>query len=726
MANFNIFRINHSLSRYSEFLEFLFKKIRPGESKKDKAKQVSNHDIYRLCDLLEISSENMAEYLAEFCGVGYFPFIRPEDVQHGILSKSFCRAHSLIPIKNGRDGTTLVLSNPFDLDLLDSLSSKFQGSELEIGVAESKTVAFLLIDEDSDELKEVGHPLSKEVLHSEEDMQQFPIIRTVSNIILSAAGRRASDIHIEPKESHVVVRFRVDGDLQDIYGLKKETGVKLISRLKVLAGLDIAERRKPQDGSFQVRIENRIYKLRLATTSTPEGESLIIRVLDSSVKPKALHDLGMAQAQVETLYSLANRDSGFILVVGPTGAGKTTTIYSLLAHMDCQKKSLLSIEDPVEYRIPFANQQQVNEKAGVTFESLLKSTLRQDPDILFLGEVRDVFSAKTSFDFASTGHVTITSLHTANATTAIFRLERLGISRESMADTILGIIAQRLIKKLCDHCKIVGPPTAGELEWLKRFSGETLEQVANANPQGCAKCNHTGYWGREGVYEIIKFDSEIAERIRSNKSIAEIRIFIEQHGSYLMSHHAVEKVTQLRFSPKDIYEKVLVEEPNTQESMDEQYGIQSQDAPKVPAGLKQGTPVAKKPAGGSPAGNGHKPSILVVEDDKDMRALIALYLGKQGYETTLAEDGVEALLYLGRNRFDLILSDVNMPNFDGFKLLEMINQKGLSTPVLFLTGQSGDEYEVKGFELGAVDYLRKPIQKEVFLARVKKVLKGIS
>ena len=716
MANFDILRMNHSLSRYYEFLEFLFRKVSVPPAKKEKAQKINNQEIHKLCDLLEVSSENMAEYLADFCGVNYYPFIRPEAVKSGVLSKSFCSAHSLIPVRTGNNETMLVLSNPFDLDLLDALESKFEDCKFEIGLADAKTIAFLLIDEDSSELKEVAHPTLKDILHSEEDMRQFPIIRTVSNIILAAAGRRASDIHIEPKESHMVVRFRVDGDLQDIYGIKKETGVKLISRLKVLSGLDIAERRRPQDGSFQVNIQNKVYKLRLATTATPEGESLIIRVLDSSVKPKRLQELGMTQAQVETLYNLANRDSGFLLVVGPTGSGKTTTIYSLLAEMDCQKKSLLSIEDPVEYRIPFANQQQVNDKAGVTFESLLKSTLRQDPDILFLGEIRDSFSAKTSFDFASTGHVTITSLHTANATTAIFRLERLSISRENMADTILGIIAQRLIKKLCEHCKIVGPPTAEELEWLKRFSSEKLTKVAQANPRGCPQCNHTGYWGREGVYEIMKFEPEIADKIRARKSIAEIRTFIEQQGNYLMSHHAVDKVRELKFSPRDVYEKVLVEEPT---ALDTAENVSEPQPGTGVAAVDSG-----KAAGISRAENRRNPSILVVEDDGDMRALIALYLQKQGYETALAQDGVEALLSLGQNRFDLIISDINMPNFDGFKLLEMISQKGIKTPVLFLTGQAGDEYEVKGFELGAVDYIRKPVQKEIFLARVKKAIKN--
>jgi type IV pilus assembly protein PilB len=407
----------------------------------------------------------------------------------------------------------------------------------------------------------------------------------------------------------------------------------------------------------------------------------------------------MTDKQVTTMVDFANLTHGVIMIVGPTGSGKTTTIYSFLSHIDCLTRSLISVEDPVEYNIPFANQQQTNEKAGITFESLLKSAVRQDPDILFLGEVRDPYSAKMSMDFASTGHLTITTLHTSNATTAIFRLERLGIDRGTMADTLIGVVAQRLLKRLCPHCKEIALISAEEREMFAPFTDEIPAQVAH--PVGCSKCNNTGYFGREGVYEIIKFDHQISEMARTGAPIAEIRNAVRGRGDFLISTHAVEKAKKLIFAPKDVYEQVLVEE----------LAFES----KRPRKASQGKPIAE-------AEREDTISILVVEDDHDSRQLIARFLENNGYCVTPTEDGVSALLQLGKQRFDLIISDVNMPNLDGFKLLEMKGQKGIETPVIFLTSRSDPEDMDKGLGLGAADYITKPTKKEILLAKVKVVL----
>ncbi|MBI4550295.1 MAG: type II/IV secretion system protein [Candidatus Omnitrophica bacterium] len=709
MNNHHSSMMSGPLARFPGFVEFICSKTGQNQLVLDQLKQMGSTDLFRFPELTGITEEILAEFIAEYCALPLLTYINPSQIHLEPFSKNFCRAHHLVPLKDEKGRRVLALANPFNLELLDSLAARFQGQPFEIRVAERQTIAFLLVEENVDDSEEVGQGASGfiDLLKSERELEKFPIIHMASNLLHAAALRKASDIHIEPKDAHIAVRFRIDGDMNEVYGIKKETGVKLISRFKVLGGLDISEKRKPQDGAVEVTIDHRIFKLRLATSSTPKGECLIIRLLDTSVKPRSLDVLGMSSAQVKSLIGLANRQAGLILIVGSTGSGKTTTIYSLLAQMNCATKSLISVEDPVEYRIPFANQQQVNEKAGLTFESLLKSTLRQDPDILFLGEVRDPFSAKSSFDFASTGHVTVTSLHTANATTAIFRLERLGITRENIADTILGIVAQKLLKKLCVHCKQTGPPTAAEKEWLVRFRGEMPSTVARPKAGGCVQCNHSGYSGREGVYEIIEFDAEITARIRAGQSISEIRGFIEGRGDYLMSHSAVDKVRQLIFSPKDIYEKVLVEEPEAGE-----------------AGAEREEDIVQEETAAKPARRevAEHPSILVVEDDRDMRLLLRRLLESRGYEIIIAEDGVEALLTLGKKKFDLILSDVNMPNLNGFKLLEMLSQKGIRIPVLFLTGQSREEDEITGFELGAFDYIKKPVQKEILLHRIRKAL----
>ena len=365
------------------------------------------------------------------------------------------------------------------------------------------------------------------------------MIYLTNNILHTAVAERASDIHFEPKEESMIVRFRVDGDMKDIFNLTREAGIMSVSRLKVLGEIDLAEKRKPQDGAFDATIGNRRFRLRLATTSTLYGESLIVRLLEPYTKPRDLSRLGMTNEQAETVRSLASRSHGLALVVGPTGSGKTTTIYSLLASIDSQSRSLISVEDPIEYVIPHANQQQVNEKRGLTFENLLKSSVRQDPDILFIGEIRDQTSARIAVDFASTGHLTISTLHTTNATTAIFRLERLGIVRTIMADTILCVVAQRLLKRLCPHCKRVEPISPQEIDLLSPFSPHLPSEVAH--PVGCPICDNTGHLGREGVYEVLRFDPEISDMVRSGKPISEIRRFSWERGNWLMGHHACKR-----------------------------------------------------------------------------------------------------------------------------------------------------------------------------------------
>ena len=700
---------------FLQFKESLFDQFNLKVEERDKFSKVPPAKIYSMSADLGIENRQMAQYIARFLQLTYLPYINPEDVQLSVLPTPFCRTNLVLAVGDVSGEMAFVLSNPFNWELLNTLkksSGRDRASKLMI--TEPENIAALFIDKGAagsakpgvglfiagKKDDKVARPVRviPEKL-SEPEIEKHPVLHMANNIIDKAVSERASDIHIEPKETNTIVRFRIDGDMRETLALKKDTGVMLISRFKALGGMDIAERRKPQDGSLEVIIEGRTFQLRLATTSTPDGESLIIRLLEPLAKPKKLQELGMIHEQVSTMIEFANQTRGLILIVGPTGSGKTTTIYSLLSQIDCKTRSLISVEDPVEYRIPYANQQQVNAKAGITFESLLKSAMRQDPDIIFLGEVRDSFSAKAAVDFASTGHLTVTTLHTANATTAIFRLERLGVDRGTMADTILGVVAQRLLKKLCPHCKEIVPISNEEAAMLSPFTREIPSQAAH--PVGCPKCHHTGYYGREGIYEIMQFDPEISKRVRSHRPISEIRTFARERGDYLICDHAVKKVKELLFSPKDVYEKVLVEEVQFQ---------QDTPAEKTPK-----TVLLEKPAD-------HRPAILVVEDDKVTRVLIQRLVENQGYEVTLAEDGIDALLQLGKKDFALILSDINMPNLDGLKLLDMMNQKGIETPVIFLTAQTSEEKEIKGFELGAADYLKKPIQKDILLLRVKSVL----
>jgi len=700
-------------SDFIQFKEYLFDKLSLDPEKKYQFSNILPSKIYSISSDIGINNNKMAQYIAEFLKLPYVSHINPEDVKLGVLPTPFCKSNHVVAVNDVSAENAFVLSNPFDWYLLENLK-KFTGLDVTVKpiISGPDNIDMLFKYDTTKEDKEVSIVEDKKITTPvietvakvpESEIKKYPIVYITNSIIDKAVNERASDIHIEPKKTNVVVRFRIDGDLGEFFTLKKNTGAKIISRLKVLGGLDIGEKRKPQDGAFAAIIDNRTFNLRVASTSTPNGESVIIRLLEPYAKPKELKELGMTDKQVNTTINMVNRTTGLILIVGTTGSGKSTTIYSLLHKTNLETRSLISVEDPVEYRIHLANQQQVNEKAGVTFEALLKSAVRQDPDILFMGEVRDQYSAKMSMDFASTGHLTITSLHTSTATSAIFRLERLDLDRGVMADSIRGIVAQKLMKKLCPYCKKIVPISKEETDMLTPFTDDIPSQVAH--PVGCVKCDNIGYYGREGIYEILEFDPEISEMIRSNTPISEIRSFARKRGDYLISNHAVDKVKGLIFTPNDVYENVLVEDVKVEWSKPEKV---------VPTTLSPETKT------------GDQASILIVDDDEDTRKLLALILENRGYRVTISEDGIDALLYLGKKDFDLILSDVNMPNLDGFKLIEMMNQKGIEAPVIFLSSRDRADDEKRGLELGAMDYIKKPIPKEILLLRVKSALEKLA
>lgn len=646
---------------------------------------------------------------AESAGLPYLANINPETIRLGVLPAPFCRMNQVIAVED-EHGPAFVVGDPFNRELLGLLARYSDGEAPRILVTDPANIAMLLKRPDRDRLAS----------RLKADFEEVSVAEIAANILDTAVYERASDIHIEPKSDATVVRFRIDGDMREVYQLKHQTGLQLITRFKAQGRLDIAERRKPQDGSMEIEIDGRAFILRLATTCTPAGESLILRLLEPWAKAKPLEELGMSAGQVKHMVDFAHRNHGLIVIAGPTGSGKTTTIYSLLQHIDCKKRSLISVEDPVEYRIPSANQQQVDEKAGLTFEALLKSSLRQDPDILFLGEMRDPFSAKMAIDFSSTGHLTISSVHTTNATTAIFRLERIGITRGAMADSILGVIAQKLLKRLCPHCKKIGPTTDEERAWFAPFTDDIPDKVAR--PVGCLKCGGTGFLGREGIYEIVKFYPEISDMIRRDVPISQIRDFARQRGDILITDHAIEKVRALLFDARNVYENVLLEESEYRKAP-KSPGMGGATQPvgtaPAPAAAPKAPPEPPKPAiiMDAPAGSAR---ILVAEDDADTRGLIQRVLENQGYAVTTAADGVEALARLAAGAFDLILSDVNMPNLDGLRLMEIKAQKRIGTPVIFFTAEG--EGEARALALGAEDYIKKPVSKDVIVARVRRAL----
>jgi type IV pilus assembly protein PilB len=722
---------------FERFLKFLLYSLDLPKENKKQLLRIAPQELYSLSSKININDKQIAEYISSFLGLPYTPAVEIESIHLGSFPAPFCKKNLVVPRIEPSGEETLVISNPFDWELMDSLDRFFEISpNSRLIVTEPENIEKLFKEpqvREKDMLKEkvackreektaqgVSEKYAAQVFQKKEEEKRRtkeeeggPVVAIANSILQEAIKGRASDIHVEPKKGESVVRFRVDGDMVDHVTIKSKTSQMVISRLKLLAGLDIAERRRPQDGSFAREIAGGVYNFRLATTSTPNGESLVIRILKPYAKPKTLLELGMTEKQASTLIYSGNQHYGMNLVVGGTGSGKTTTVYSLLSQIDTETRSLMSVEDPVEYRIPSANQQQVNEKAGITFEDLLKSSVRQDPDILYMGEIRDHYSAKTAVDFASTGHLTISTLHTSNATSAIFRLERLSVTRLQMSESLLCIVAQKLIKKPCQACSKIVHTSDEQRKLLEPFTDDIPERVLKVT--GCPNCNNTGYYGREGVYEVLKFDEDIIEEIRNETPISEIRKLFKEKGFCLLPDHAIEKIRSLIFTPEDVYNKILVEEAPTKKAGKTTPGkVNKTETEEKVAFQEVETPEIKE----------QKKTILIVEDDDDSRNLVARFLVNAGYTVAQASDGAAALLDIGRTDFDLIISDVNMPTLDGFALMKIIKQKGIKTPVIFLTSLSDSEKEIEGLKKGASDYLTKPVNKELLLLRVKNLLSG--
>jgi type IV pilus assembly protein PilB len=372
-------------------------------------------------------------------------------------------------------------------------------------------------------------------------IEEAPIVKLVQAIMTQAVGDRASDVHIEPNEVDVRVRFRVDGVLHDVMHSPKNIQGGLISRLKVMADLNIAEKRVPQDGRIGMRVGGRQLDLRVATLPTVYGEKVVIRVLDKSNALLKLEDLGFLEDAYKRFEASFRKPYGAILVTGPTGSGKSTTMYSTLNILNEEDKNIITVEDPVEYRLPGVNQIQVNPKAGLTFASALRSILRADPDIVLIGEIRDKETATIAIEAALTGHLVLSSLHTNDAPSAISRLVEMEVETFLVASAIDAVVAQRLARKLCERCKESYKPDHAELgeagfpEWLWPEIAELWRAV------GCSACSSTGFRGRAGLYEVMPMSEEIERLTVDRASADEIRRVAVQQGMVTLRDDGLEK-----------------------------------------------------------------------------------------------------------------------------------------------------------------------------------------
>ncbi len=395
-----------------------------------------------------------------------------------------------------------------------------------------------------------------------EEAEDAPVVRLVNLVLTQALKDRASDIHIEPSEEELRVRFRVDGVLQTVMTLPKTVQPALASRIKVLARLNIAERRIPQDGAFELSLDGRRIDFRVSTVPTIFGERVAVRLLDKTKGLLTLEQLGLDARTRRRYEGLVRQPYGIILVSGPTGSGKTTTLVSTLALLNSVDKNIITVEDPVEYQLPGVSHIQVNPRSGLTFASGLRSIVRQDPDIIMIGEIRDVETAEIAIHASLTGHLVLTTIHTNDAPSALTRLADMGIEPYLVASAVIGVASQRLVRLLCPNCKQPAPIPKEIVTWLQSTVKDALPAPEFHRPVGCAQCRHTGYQGRTGIFEVLVMTEPLRKRVLTRASAAELGEVARIDGMTGMRADGMIKAMQGLTTVEEVLRVTRVEEPS--------------------------------------------------------------------------------------------------------------------------------------------------------------------
>lgn len=481
-----------------------------------------------------------------------------------LLPRSFCERHWVVPLKLEGKRLTLAMADPMDTGLIDDLRFS-AGLELQILMADSAAIEAKLYEiygevgsepsfEDLETLVSSVDPYeSIEVVIEEDDdisledllrqTEEPPAVRLVNAIILEAVRHRVSDIHIQPRSKSVVVRYRIDGILKDKIHIPHQMQNSLVSRIKIMAELDISERRRPQDGRITVKTPMRIVDLRISCLPTINGEKVVMRLLDRNAAISQIAALGFSPSEQIKVERLTEKPQGIILATGPTGSGKTNTLYSLLQSNADPGRNYVTIEDPVEFYMDMAGQVLIREQIGLTFPAVLRAILRQDPDVILLGEIRDFETAEVAFHAALTGHLVFSTLHTNSAIATVARLFDLGLKPYVVASALEGIIAQRLVRRLCEHCREPGAPDPVHSEKLgPLFSPEQLPEVFHS--KGCRHCGESGYKGRAGLFEVLVPDEELRHLMTSGASMLEVTRAARRQGIHTLIEDARDKVRQ--------------------------------------------------------------------------------------------------------------------------------------------------------------------------------------
>ena len=470
------------------------------------------------------------------------------------LDESYARRYRALVLSEKDGGYLLGMADPLDLVAQDEIHRITKKTIYPAIIRESELLATLdLVYRKHSEIQSIAVELDTELsesdfvlddLAADSDDSEAPVVRLLQSIMEDAVQVKASDIHIEPDEFGLRVRQRVDGVLQEQVMKERRIAAALILRLKIMSNLDISEKRLPQDGRFNIKVLNRSIDIRLSTLPTQWGESVVMRLLDQSEGILSMESLGMPLDIQEKFELHIERPHGLILVTGPTGSGKTTTLYAALNKLNTPERKIITAEDPIEYRLPRINQVQVNAKIDFNFSTILRSALRQDPDVMLIGEMRDQETVSIGIRAALTGHLVLSTLHTNDAVSSAMRLADMGVEPWLIASALRAIIAQRLVKRICSNCAVPRAPEPQQKIWLEQmYQGKNHEDLVFHKGNGCYRCNNTGYSGRIGVFEFLELDENMLKALRSGDNQA-FNVAAKESGFVNMSYRALEYAIQ--------------------------------------------------------------------------------------------------------------------------------------------------------------------------------------
>lgn len=619
--------------------------------------------------------------------------LTPSNLALRLVPERVARRHNLLPLSEDNRLLTYAISRPYDHEAERDVAFASGRNPQAVVARRSDLVAALdkyylhLTDLDL-LLERVRSASSVEMLDVQDStrLTTSPVIDLCNHIVARAVEAGASDIHIEPVKQSLIVRFRLGGILEPAMTLPAESAMAIRNRYKVMGAVDISVKHRPQDGAFRLRVNGRAIDVRLSTLPTINGEKIVMRVIDALLEPQGLDSLGYDEANLARLKTAFDRPDGLVLVTGPTGSGKTTVLYSGLHHLRTGHSNIVSVEDPVERQVDGVNQIAVNNKTGNGFAAILRSVLRQDPNVIMVGEIRDNEVAQIVGQAAYTGHLVLTSLHTSDAASAVTRLLNLGLEPFKIAESLTAVVAQRLVRKLCPQCRTIHDDAHAKA--LGQEHGIAL--VPASAGSGCERCRHTGYIERMPVAEVLSPDDHVRTAISKGATAGEIRAAMQLAGCKSMRQRGLD---------------LVVEGVTTIEEINRVLAAEAIGARK----------------------NGEGKRVLVVDDDRITRMLVKLLIEKEGYEVLEGANGRQAIEIAIRERPDLLVMDLMMPDMDGYEAIERIRQNvALATlPIMILTAEDGPGIEERVLELGADDYVVKPFEAPVLISRVRAAFRRI-